>query len=130
MRTRSKRGTGFVEAVVAAIVLIPIALCLMDLIVLVIANSMHDTACKNAARAAANQPDQSSANSAADKSLESFRKSGIVKAIQINTVEYGDEAVAVETQMLVKLPVPFPGINDLSFKAVDIEPIVVMKKDD
>jgi len=46
-----KNGHSIVEAVTAALILIPITLLILDLLVLVIANSMNDTAAKNAARA-------------------------------------------------------------------------------
>lgn len=128
MKKRRKRGTGFIEAVCAAMILIPLALCLLDLITLAIANSIHDTALKNATRAAANQPDGTSAQQAADKSLESVRQSGIIKSITIDTVDYAPgQDVAIQTTMKVKLPVPFPGLSNLTFKAAAVEPIVAMK---
>ncbi len=119
-----------VEAVVAAIVLVPLALALLDLTVVVIANSMNDTAAKNAARAAANQPDGNSAMDAATRALKSFKDSGFITSIIINDLKYADvmDAVTVQTKMVVHLPVPFPGISDITFMADDVEPIVVKDK--
>jgi hypothetical protein len=128
---RSRRGQSFIEAVCAAFIIIPIALCLLDLIVLVVANSMNDTAAKNAARAAANQPDGPSALAAAQKSLNSFHGSAIVNSIIIADLSYPDPnnsgAVSCVTQMQVHMPMPFPGFADITFKAEDVEPIVGAK---
>jgi len=126
MRRRSARGTGSVEAIVGAIILVPIALGLLDLIILISANSMNDVAVKNAARAAANQADSTSGFDAANKSLISVRSSTIVKSIVLEGFDYplSKEAVTVSTRMTVHLPVPFPGLSDIEFVAKDVEPIV------
>ncbi|MBS2010536.1 MAG: hypothetical protein JST01_26030 [Cyanobacteria bacterium SZAS TMP-1] len=124
MRRRSRRGQGIAEAVTAAIVLVPIALCLFDFLVVVIVNSMNDTACKNAARAAANQPDFDSAKTAAEKSLMSVH-SPFLSKIELQEVIYdGPATVAVKTRASMNLPVPFPGYSSLTFDAQDVEPIV------
>lgn len=128
MTTRkNRRGTSAIEAVAAAIVLVPVALCLLDLIVIVIANSMNDTAAKNAARAAANQPDGPSAFNAARNAIQTFRSSQIVKSITIDIFDYpaSKDAVTCQTRMVVHLPVPFPGFSEIQFVAKDVEPIVV-----
>jgi hypothetical protein len=116
-----------IEAVTAAIVLVPIGLCLLDLIVLVIADSMNDTAAKNAARAAANMPDFNSALAAAKQSLTATQNSSIVTSLSIATLDYPDanDSVTCQTIMQVRLPVPFPGISSITFKAKDSEPILV-----
>jgi hypothetical protein len=123
---RNHRGDAIIEAVTIAIVLIPVALCLLDLIVVVIANNMNDTAAKNAARAAANQGDKPSAQAAAEKALESFHQSSIIESIEIEHFKYPQkkDKVTVQTKMKVRLPIPFPGYNDLTFMAKDVEPIV------
>lgn len=125
MRDRRRKGQSFVEAITAAMVLIPIALLLLDLIVIAVANSMNDTASKNAARAAANQPDYPSALDAANKSISSFHASGIITGLNFNMDYTPGDQVAVETKMNVHLPMPFPGYSDLLFVARDVEPVVV-----
>ncbi len=70
MRVRKSRGGSLIETVSAAILLVPIALAILDVIVLVVANSMNDTAVKNAARAAANQEDWQHAFDAAKVALD------------------------------------------------------------
>lgn len=130
LKRRRTIGSGFVETVVGALFLIPIAFCLLDLIVLVIANSMNDTAVKNAARAAANQSSGGSATNAAALSLQAIKPSMLVKSIVLDDLTYDDvnnTTVTVRTRMIVKLPIPFPGFDEITFKAQDTEPIVSMK---
>ncbi|CAN5583761.1 hypothetical protein BH11CYA1_BH11CYA1_24600 [soil metagenome] len=126
-KSRSRRGSGLIEAILAATVLVPIALFLLDLTVMIIANSMNDTAAKNAARAAANQPEGGAAHAAAVKALATFQASSIVKSLTISEFDYpaqGVGSVSVVTVMEVKLPVPVPGFSGYTFKAGDVEPIV------
>jgi len=121
------------EAVMAAIILVPIALALLDLTVMVIANSMNDTAAKNAARAAANQSTGAAAYDAANLTLNTFHASTLVKSIAINDFNYpaqGVGSVSLTTVMEVKLPVPFPGFAGYTFTAKDVEPIVGTKVGD
>lgn len=122
------RGVGLIEAIVMAIVLIPVTLFFLDLIVLVLANWTNDAACKNAARVAANQRIGEDAVKAAEKAVDAYRKNSIVKRISIVTLDYdelGHTNVAVQTELVVHLPVPFPGYSDIRFIAKDIEPILV-----
>jgi Flp pilus assembly protein TadG len=124
MRIRSRKGQGITEAVAAAFILIPIALCLFDFLVVIIANSMNDTACKNAARAAANQPTTKTAGDAAALSLQSLHSPLISNIAMPNVTYTPGVAVSVTTRITVHLPVPFPGYSDLTFDASDVEPIV------
>lgn len=126
-RTRDRKGSGFIETVVGAIFLIPICFCLLDLMVLVIANSINDSAVKNAARAAASQSSGVDAASAAAQSLAAIKPSMLVKSIVLEDFTYDDAGhttTSVRTRMVVKLPIPFPGLDELTFKAQDVEPIV------
>jgi hypothetical protein len=124
MQKRTRRGQSIIEAVTAAIVIVPVALCLFDFLVVIIANSMNDAACKNAARAAANQPDGGSATSAALVSLTSVHSPLLNKISLKNLVYNANVSVTVFTEASVHLPVPFPGYSDLVFEASDTEPIV------
>jgi hypothetical protein len=124
MRKRSRRGQGITEAVTAAIIIVPVCLCMFDLIVVIVANSMNDTACKNAARAAANQPDPNSATNAANLSLNTVH-SPLLNGITLQGLNYqASVSVTCQTRASVHLPVPFPGYSDLIFDAQDVEPIV------
>jgi hypothetical protein len=123
MRRRTQQGQSTVEAVTAAIVIVPIALCLFDLLVVIIGNSMNDTACKNACRAAANQPDVGSGFNAANMSLTAVH-SPLLNNISLLTLTMQNGVVKAKTQASIHLPVPFPGYSDLVFQAEDVEPQV------
>ncbi len=124
--SRARKGSNLAESAVAAIILIPIALAILDLIVLVSANSMNDTAAKNAARAAANQADQPTAGEAAANALSTFHKSSIITNIDV-VLQWTPDQVTCVTTMKVHLPVPFPGFSDLVFTAKDVEPVIAQK---
>ena len=128
MRRRSTRGQGLTEAVAAAVVIIPLALCLLDFMVLIIANSMNDTIVKNAARAGASQDSEIDALAAAKKSIASFHSSNLVQSNQLVLSGFNYDpnkgSISAQTTMTVNLPMPFPGYSTMTFTAVDVEPIV------
>ena len=124
---RNKRGSQLTEAVLAAFILIPVALGMLDMIVVVIANSINDSAVKNAARAAANQTNGGLAVQAEQSALSSFKKSSIVKSLTIDDLQLDKENVTCTTKMEVHLPVPIPGCADVTFKARASEPVVGQK---
>jgi hypothetical protein len=124
-QVRSRRGQGIIEAAVAAIILIPIVLALFDFLVIVIGNQMNDTACKNAARAAANQPTIQLAKDSALNSLGREPSSPFVRKLEFGTITYNPgESVGILTRVTIALPIPFPGWSIVVNEAQDIEPIV------
>jgi hypothetical protein len=124
-RKRLRNGASLIEAALAAFILVPIALLFIDVMCLVFANSMNDTAAKNCARAGANQPDVASAGQAADKCLATFQTSGIVKSIDMNLQYTGEGGESIcTTTMVVNLPVKFPGFSSVTFTNRAVEPIV------
>jgi hypothetical protein len=127
---RKVRGSGLAEAAVAATFLIPLALGMLDIIFIVLANQINDTACKNAARAAANQTNGNSAKDAALKSLNSFQASSILPSLQLVSLDIppGADSVACKTKIVVILPVPVPGCSQVTFMANAVEPIVVKQQ--
>jgi choline-glycine betaine transporter len=80
---RKARGQALIEAVCTAMILIPIALCLLDFMVLVIANAQNDSCAKTAARAAANQADQPTALAAAKKAVSALHTSAIITGVSM-----------------------------------------------
>lgn len=120
------KGQCLIEVLAGIFILIPITLFILDLVVLVLANSANDTLAKNCARAAANvqKPDQ--AKQAALKVLAGFQTSTIITAANLVDCNYNNkEDVQVETKISVKLPVPVLGINfSPVFHARAVEPIV------
>ncbi len=125
---RNTRGSSFVEAILVAMILIPLALCMLDLIMLVIANSINDQAAKNAARAAANQPSGDEAYSAAQNAMKTVHTSNVIKSIKLIEIEYNKDTVSCKTEVVVQLPVPFPGWSVVTFQARDVEPVLVKAK--
>lgn len=107
-------------------ILIPVALILLDLLVMVITNSVNDSAAKNAARAAANQAKGFDAHLAAEKALKSFHPNAIMPDLSLQDFVYDDKGATVKvvTRMKVNLPVPCPGYEHLTFDAQAVEPIV------
>lgn len=104
-------------------IFVPVTLFMLDLTVIVLANSKNDQAAKSAARAAANQPDPGKANQAAWKALQSFKTSSIVKSVTFNC-NYNYQTVTCKTRMTVQLPIPFPGFSTMVFQAQAREPVV------
>jgi hypothetical protein len=123
---RRFRGQALIEAVCTAMVLIPLALCMLDFVVLVVANSMNDSCAKSAARQAANQADEPTALEAAKNAVSAMHTSAIITSVSMPGFFYdtGSGKVTVQTQIGVHLPMPFPGLTDLTFRAKDVEAIV------
>ncbi len=107
---------------------LPIALLSLDLITVVLTNQMNDHLAKDAARAAANQQDAVHARLAAQKTIDNFLNSPVVRKVELKPGNVNFDGVngqvAVELSMSVALPVPFPGFDSAKFTARSIEPIV------
>lgn len=141
-KTRSTSGQSIIETVVGIIFLIPIVLFLLDIAVLVMANTANDNLAKTVARAAASAKDSSSGvgtpssgYTAATAAAGNFAVSDIIKPSAgsfvtgycWNGLGSGDTQgttwpngvpqpnvgnVGVVTKMSVKVPVPFPFLPD------------------
>ncbi len=127
-KIRRSCGSGLVETVAVAILILVITLALIDLIVMVMANSINDTAAKNTARAAANQAEYRTALQAAEHSIKGMKTTGegFITSLVLQDLVYTDkQTVQCITRMHLKLPIPIPGIGaDFDFMAQDTEPIV------
>lgn len=124
---RRQQGSGFVEALAVGMLILVITLALIDLIVLVLANGINDTAAKNAARAAANQVEKEKQIAAARGSIKGSKASGsgFITSLKIKDLYPMDGNITCITEMKLKLPIPVPGIGaDFVFVAQDTEPIV------
>jgi Flp pilus assembly protein TadG len=120
---RDHRGTSLIEVAIAGLILIPLALCMLDLLVFVTTSSINEGAAKTAARAAANQTDRPSALAAAQKALNDYQPTTIA-TIKLIDVAWTTDKVVVLTQVQVRLPVPFPGITTETVMAQATEPVV------
>lgn len=127
-RSRGQRGSQLAEALAIGIFILVITLGLIDLIVMVMANSANDAAAKNAARAAANQASYPKALQAAQTSLNGRKASAssFITSIILQKLDYSDKnIVSCTTKMELKLPIPIPGVGgNFVFMAQDTEPIV------
>jgi hypothetical protein len=116
------------EALTIGIFILMIALALIDLIVMVMANSVNDAAAKNAARAAANQPDYPRALRAAQNSISGRdgKSASFITSLILQKLDYSDRnIVSCTTKMELNLPIPVPGIGGkFVFLAQATEPIV------
>lgn len=127
VRMRAQQGSGFVEALAVGMLILVITLALVDLIVLVLANGINDTAAKNAARAAANQVEPVKQINAAKNSIKGSKASGsgFITSLKIKDLFPAGGNITCITEMKLKLPIPVPGVGaDFTFVAQDTEPIV------
>lgn len=155
IRSRSRnRGQSIVETVVGIIFLIPIVLFLLDIAVLVMANTANDNLAKSVARAAASARGQSgegtaeAAIAAARTTADTMAESSIINKPggsfltgfcwnqngtpntqgtqwPNSTPQPSQGNLAVVTSMKVRVPVPFPFLpNEIDFQAKAVEPVV------
>src|SRR3974390_2335653 len=113
-RKNRRAGQCFIEVSAGLFILVPLALFFLDVVVMVLANSANDTLAKNAARAAADQKDQSTALTAAQQVVERFPKSTIINAaaLEQGKFQYNSGAnVYAYTTMSINLPAALPGLN-------------------
>jgi Flp pilus assembly protein TadG len=125
---RTTRGSSFIEALLGGFILIIIALALLDLIVLVSATSMNDSAAKVAARAAADQQDENGAKTAALNALGEFKPT-MLTTISLKNVVWTTDRVTVVTTMQVRFPVPFPGHSEQVLDSSATEPVIAAPKE-
>jgi hypothetical protein len=110
-------------------ILVPIALGIIDLSFLAIANTANDNLARNAARAAANQQKLAGAEDAASKVVDAFPISSIIPNVTlVEPINYtAAQNVTVKTIIAVKMPVAFPGFDpDVKFVAQHTEACVGM----
>lgn len=131
LRPRCQSGLSAVEMITGGLVIVTICLALFDMGVLVLANTIHDAAVKNAARAAANQQTAQGAEAAARRALSSVASSPIVGGVTLEQIQFnrdGNGLVWVKTRMQVRLPVPVPGYETIPFEAAAAEPCVAIRR--
>lgn len=153
-KVRSGCGQSIIETVVGIIFLIPIVLFLLDIAVLVMANTANDNLAKSVCRAAASAKDTGSnlgtpdaGYNAAVAAASTFATSDIIKpgggsfvtgycwnglgnnntqGAWPNSIPKPEVGnVGVVTTMTVKVPVPLPLLpNQIDFVAKAVEPVV------
>jgi len=128
---RSRKGQGILEVMVGLLVLVPLALAMLDLAAIVLANQANDEIAKRAARAAASQSTRSSASTAVSQLKDSIKPTGMIKSVdELAVVDFatsGTQEVRVRSKISLALPVPIPFVHNsanLKFAAEAVEPIV------
>ncbi|MBX9667466.1 MAG: hypothetical protein K2X93_07595 [Candidatus Obscuribacterales bacterium] len=144
---RRRRGVGFTFAEVAgtSFFVIVFAALGVDTALLIFGSSINDSACRNAARAAAQGGDVSKATSLAQAAIKAHRTDGYFitqpTITMLNYETFGGVPpvnetpyVQVRTEVTVKLPVPifFFGVtfndnNDMVFRQMYAYPIIKTK---
>jgi Tfp pilus assembly protein PilV len=126
-RNRKRNGDALVEVLLGAMILVPIALGIIDISFLAIANTANDNLARNAARAAANQQQPATADDAATKVVDAFPISSIIPNVTlVEPIAFAaSQNVTVKTIISVKMPVSFPGFDpDVKFVAQHTEACV------
>jgi Flp pilus assembly protein TadG len=126
-RARQRLGQSLVETMAGFILLIPLGLFSYDLTYILIANQNNEKLADNAARAAANHADNSSAQLAAQQAIADFQLTANYGKTTLTDFEYniGDSGqVSVVTQIDAKLPVSFGSWKSVSINAKGVQPIV------
>ncbi len=111
---KSHKGSAITETAVGALVLMPIFLILVDLIGLVVGQTINDDIAKNAARYAAQGTDSGSASQLADNYIAGSNYAGgtgLVTLAQITGFNWNTTQVQVITQVTINLPIAVPFLN-------------------
>ena len=122
---RRQKGQGFIEAVLGGMILIPIAFGMLDVGALVVAEQVNDAAAKQAARSAANEQTQALANQAASLAMDAFQPTMLASS-EMTRFTYDADTVVVQTTASVRVPIPFPFLNEKALVAQDIEPVIAV----
>jgi Flp pilus assembly protein TadG len=120
---RSQRGTSLMEVLTGALFFIPIALLFIDLGSLTMIEQLNDHLAKDAARAAANQLDETRAKEAALKTVKMFPLSSLVTSVDLKCI-YKDGSVSTTVTMDARVPAPFPGLGSKKLIAASFQPVV------
>lgn len=123
---RRNQGSLLVQACFIGLVIIIVAMALIDLIVMVLANGVNDTAAKSAARAAAAQNTFATAYNAAKNAVQETKQSGFIDSLILQGIDYDPgNIVSCRTKIEITLPIPVPIVGGhYVFMAQDTEPIV------
>jgi|SRR5271156_2957861 Flp pilus assembly protein TadG len=120
---RGTKGNCFIECVLGGALLIPIALCMLDLGTLVLGAELNDTLARQAARAAANEQSQALAQDAADKAAEPFTPSQLT-TFSVDNVAYTTDSVSVKTSVQITVPFQFPFLSGETLVAQATMPVI------
>jgi Flp pilus assembly protein TadG len=107
-----KNGSAIVETAVGLFVLLPVFLILIDLLALVIGQTINDDIAKKAARYAAEGSTQVTAQAYADNYMSSISYTGptglVSNAHIIGSVQWNTNQTRVVTEVTINLPIAVP----------------------
>lgn len=122
---RNGKGHCFIEMAAGGIMLVPLMLFGLDVLTISMSCTINDHLAKEAARVAANQVSDGAARNAASRVVGRLRKSAIITNANVNKFEYDQKnRVAVQTELFVRVPAPFPFFEGTRIYARAVEPIV------
>lgn len=127
---RRESGLSAVEMICGGLILLTIVLALIDLGMIVIANTISDSAVKNAARAAAGQQTESAARTAANQAIAAVPSSPLISSLALLSLDFNQDnngLVKAKIRMGVRLPVPVPGYETINFDNQAVEPLVAVR---
>lgn len=127
--SRHSKGSAIVETTAGMFVLLPVFLILLDVIALVIGQTINDDIAKKAARYAAQASTASAGRTLADNYMDTISytgNSGLVTHAQIIGFNWSNTQIQVITQVKINLPVGVPLGGPLSqlMQSQAIEPTV------
>jgi hypothetical protein len=122
---RGTKGNCFIECVLGGMLLIPIALCMLDLGTLVLGAELNDALARNAARAAANEQTSALAESAVNQKVEEFQTSpSELITFESANVDYTTDSVSVKSSVHIKVPFQFPFFSGETLVAQATMPVI------
>lgn len=126
---RKTGGQSLIEISVCLTAAIPVLLFLLDMGFAVLCSQVADEIARDAARVAASQRTTQAATTTANSVISRFKTSAVITKVSLSDdkVNYvPDDKVTVRIKMAVKLPVPFPFINNNpEFQAEAVQPVLV-----
>lgn len=142
-RCRNSVGFSFIEVAISSFLVIILAVIAINISILVFACAVNDKACRDAVRAAAQQPNAAKAQNFALASIKNHKTDGFfISQIQLTNFNYNDfggapppgqcPLVQVTTSVDVTLPAPliFFGAsltNKMKFSQIYTSPIIKTK---
>jgi Flp pilus assembly protein TadG len=121
---RGTKGNCFIECCLGGALLIPIALCMLDLGSIVLAAELNDTAARQAARSAANEQTQTLAYNAAQLAVEAYAPNQLTSYTLDNVNYTTGDSVTVQTSVDVKVPFQFPFLSERTLVAQVTMPVI------
>ncbi|MBX9693039.1 MAG: hypothetical protein K2Z81_11690 [Cyanobacteria bacterium] len=128
---RREKGTSIIETVLGIIFVVVLILFFIDIGAVVTCQTNNERMCKNAVRAASEKDQANAAKAAAEDIIKNTKSSQLFTSPAMKDFEYdaGSGMVSARTTVVCNLPVPVPGVANLSkveMQAKSVETIVAI----